>query len=316
MDPIVVDATITSLAGRSGMALSTHQLETAGISRSQIQRRVGHLLIPVTDGVYIVGPPTRTVLLRATLLALPRAVASSETAGVGQGLPVPETEKVSVLMTGRRSRRHIKGVAIHHTRWLPSADVTTVDGLAMTTVARTLCDLSGGCPAGRLRFLIEHAIAARLTTATEIQACLLGWCRRGRAGSANLRRVGQFLLDGEPVPASELERRAGAVFRRAGLPSWSAQFQPPWYDGRRGVVDMAWPAARLVVELDGRRWHATTQAMADDRRRDRLAAHHGWLTLRFGWQEIVERPNLVTDEVHQALHARVRRPEPGTRLLR
>ena len=210
-----------------------------------------------------------------------------------------------MLVTGYRSRRRIDGVDICFTRWLPSADISSIGGLPVTTVARTLCDLSTRVPARRLQNLVEHALLERLTTATELQACMIGWCGRGRSGSATLRRIGQ-LIDSEPVPASELERRAGLILRQAGLPPWTAQFRPPWYDGRRGVADLAWTEARLLVELDGRRWHAATQAQVEDRRRDRLAASYGWLTLRFGWQEIVERPGVVTDEISRFLALRAK----------
>lgn len=263
--------------------------------------------MPLSDGIYAVGQITADVRLMGALAALPHAVISHVTAGTRHALPsLPGSGEVSVLLAGRNTRRHIDGVQIRFTRWLPSEDTTLVDGLPATTVERTLCDLSVVFPASRLRHLIEQAILDRKTTAEAMQACLLGWCRRGRPGSATLRRVGGLLLDSEPVPQSELERRTAALFRRAGLPAWAEQYRPPWYDGIRGMVDYAWPEARLVVEVDGRRWHATTQAHVEDRRRDRMAAEHGWLTLRFGWQEIVERPSLVVDECRAALQSRLR----------
>lgn len=304
MDPTEVDATILAMAQARGMVVTIRQLEAAGISRFQVHRRQGRLLTQLTDGVYAVGAVTREVRLRAALAALPHAYVSHGTAARHHQLPVPATDGISVLLCGRGTRRRIEGVEVHRTRWLPLVDVTLVDGLPTTTVARTICDLSTRYPAQRLRHLVEHAVVERLATPTELQACLLGWRRQGRAGSSVLGRVEQLLLNDEPVPGSELERRAATLFRRGGLPPGVSQFRPPWYDGVRGVVDIAWPDHRVVVELDGRRWHATTQAQTEDRRRDRLAAHHGWLTLRFGWQEIVERPEAVLDECRAVLAAR------------
>ncbi len=306
MNPTEVDATILTMAAQHGMVLTKRQLEAAGVSRSQIHRRVGRLLASLSDGVYAIGPITDDVRLRGALVALPQAVISHGTAGLRHGLSaLPSSDEISVLLSGQRTRRQIDGVDIHFTRWLPVMDMTLVAGLRVTTVERTLCDLSIRYPVSRLRHLIERAILDRLTTTTAMQACLLGWCRRGRPGSASLRRAGELLLDSQPVPRSELERRAAALFRRAHLPPWVEQYRPPWYDGIRGVVDIAWPEARLIVELDGRRWHATTQAHVEDRRRDRLAAEHNWLTLRFGWQEIVERPDLVVDECRAARRSRL-----------
>lgn len=138
----------------------------------------------------------------------------------------------------------------------------------------------------------------------EIQACAAAWCRRGRSGSGVIRALDHELLDAEPLPGSELERRAMQLLREAGVGGWTPQYRPPWYDGVRGVVDLAWPVELVVVELDGRRWHATAQAQTEDRRRDRLATTHGWFTLRFGWAEVVHRPGSFVDEVSQVLGAR------------
>ncbi len=113
-------------------------------------------------------------------------------------------------------------------------------------------------------------------------------------------------MTSEPVPASLLERRAGELLRSNGIEGWVPQYRPPWYDGLRGVVDLAWPEDRMVVELDGRRWHATTQAQAEDRRRDRAAAAHGRFVLRFGWQEVMRRPGLVVGECRTVLEGRRR----------
>lgn len=307
MDPTEIDALILALANRAGGIVTSRQMQAAGLNRTQINRRTGRLLTALTDGVYGLGPLTADMKLRGALLALPRAVVAFGSAGVRQRLPLPPhaIEEATVLVTGYRSRRRIDGVDICFTRWLPAADVTSADGLRVTTVARTLCDLSTRYPARRLQHLMEHALSERLTTATELQASILGWCRRGRSGTATLRRVGQILLDGDPIPASELERRAFKLLRQAGLPPWTAQYRPPWYDGLRGAADIAWPEARLLVELDGRRWHATNQAQAEDRRRDRLAASDGWLTVRFGWQEIVERPSVVVEEIRHLLATRL-----------
>ena len=43
--------------------------------------------------------------------------------------------------------------------------------------------------------------------------------------------------------------------------------------------------------------------MAADRRRDRLAAGHGWVTLRVTWEEIRTRPSSTTAEIGNAMEA-------------
>lgn len=43
----------------------------------------------------------------------------------------------------------------------------------------------------------------------------------------------------------------------------------------------------LVIELDGRRWHAVEEAFVRDRRRDAAAARLGYAVLRFGYADVV-----------------------------
>ncbi len=113
--------------------------------------------------------------------------------------------------------------------------------------------------------------------------------------------LGDF--DGEAaVPQSELEWRLTELvdqrFRR--------QFRPLWYDGTRGVVDLAEPTSRVIVEADGRRWHAIEQAMADDRRRDRQAAANGWLVLRVMWDDVVRHPATTAAQIAAVVAQRSR----------
>ncbi len=287
------------------MVLTTEQLNQAGIGHHYIESRRGGILIPLARGVYGVGDVTPTVRLRAVLALMPASAGSHHTAGRGHALPVRPVDLVEVT-TARRSRVVIDGVRVRTTTWLPAEDVTTIDGVRMTTVARTVCDLAAVVARSRLQHVLEVAISGDKVTPGALQACAAAWCRRGRAGSSVIRALDHELLDGEPLAASELERRAARLLREAGLEGWQAQYRPPWYDGVRGIVDGAWPESKVVLELDGRRWHATAQAQVEDRRRDRAAIAHGWITLRFGWQEIVHRPASVVDECRLVLSARRR----------
>lgn len=305
MDRRSVDARIIALAGANGMVLTTEQLNRAGIGHHYIESRRGGMLVPLARGVYGIGDVTPAVRLRAILALMPASAGSHHTAGRAHALPARLMDVVEVT-TSRRSRVVMEGVRIRTTTWLPTEDVTTIDGVRMTTVARTVCDLAAVVARSRLEHVLEMAIVGGKVTPAELQACAAAWCRRGRAGSGIIRALDHELLDVEPMAASELERRGARLLREEGLEGWQAQYRPPWYDGVRGIVDGAWPELKVVMELDGRRWHATAQAQVEDRRRDRTAIAHGWITLRFGWQEIVHRPASVVGECRMVLAARRR----------
>ncbi len=306
MNRRAVDALVVSLASRQGMVVTLRQLTDAGLARHEVRSRSGGLLTPISAGVYVVGELTPSVCLRAALAAVPAAAVSHRSAGVRHRLPVlvPARHQELLVALTHRSRRQLPGIRLRTTRWLPGEDVTVVDGARVTTVARTLCDMGAVMARSRVQHAVEVAIAEERVTPGEIQACAAAWCRRGRSGSGVIRALDHELLDGQPLPGSELERRAIGLLTEAGIGGWQAQHRPPWYDGVRGVVDLAWPVEQVVVELDGRRWHATAQAQTEDRRRDRLATTHGWVTLRFSWAEIVHRPGAFVGEVSEVLAAR------------
>ena len=57
-----------------------------------------------------------------------------------------------------------------------------------------------------------------------------------------------------------------------------------------GRVDRFIPEWGVVIELDGRRWHARTAAFEADRARDNAAVAAGFAVLRFTWQMLKRQP--------------------------
>ena len=66
-------------------------------------------------------------------------------------------------------------------------------------------------------------------------------------------------------------------------------------------VDFLWRDAKLVVELDGWRFHRTREAFERDRQRDQMLARGGVRVLRFTHRQITERPREVARTVRSAL---------------
>jgi very-short-patch-repair endonuclease len=65
-------------------------------------------------------------------------------------------------------------------------------------------------------------------------------------------------------------------------------------------VDAAWPAARLVVELDGWAYHRTRQAFQRDRTRSNDLQAGGWTVLRFTHDDVVNRPAETAERIQAA----------------
>ena len=72
-------------------------------------------------------------------------------------------------------------------------------------------------------------------------------------------------------------------------------------------VDFLWRAEKLVVEVDGRAFHAHPEAFERDRRRDQVPAAAGFVVIRVTWLQLVEAGLAVVARVAQALIARSQR---------
>ena len=102
---------------------------------------------------------------------------------------------------------------------------------------------------------------------------------------------------------SWLERHAGSVFRKAGLP------EPEWNvavhdgDGLIGVVDVLW-RPKVIVELEGIRFHSMPSQLGRDRYKLRRLVLSGWIVLPFSWHDLVKRPEAVVDQIRRALATR------------
>ncbi len=265
------------------------------------------MLVNVCNGVYLVTTltTTDTPLFRA-LKGVPGSVISRRSAAIVHAFELPRPSDGLVHVTANAGRgQHLPGVSVHETRWLPKADIQVVGaGLLVTSPARTIIDLAAELRAARLRHLIQRQVVAQKPSAPELHACFVATARRGRKGIALVRKLLIELFDAQPLPESELELRVFMGLRTEGIVDLNTQFRPPWFDGVRGIVDFAHHPAKVIIEADGRRWHATEQAMADDRRRDRLASSQGWVVLRVSWTEVVGRPAATFSELAAVIRAR------------
>jgi very-short-patch-repair endonuclease len=111
-----------------------------------------------------------------------------------------------------------------------------------------------------------------------------------RRGNGQLRILAERLGDGA---AAESERILHRLLRQAGITGWVAN-QEVWADGELvGVVDVALPARRIAVEVDGMAHHVDVDRFRADRAKQNALVALGWTVLRFTWADLTERPGYV-----------------------
>src|SRR5919109_926282 len=132
-------------AGQFGVI--THaQLVSCGLSRDRIAQRVksAHLQ-RLWRGVYSFGHKELTRegrLIAAVLACGPGAVLSHGPAAHQWAMLLTAQANIDVTVATRAGRAKRKGIRLHCVRSLDPADVTELNGIPITTPARTLVDLN------------------------------------------------------------------------------------------------------------------------------------------------------------------------------
>jgi very-short-patch-repair endonuclease len=271
--------------------MSLAQLRAAGLSEKAIRHRVrrGHMA-RVHPGVYRVGPvPSPLAEPFAAVLACgPTAVLSHHAAAVLHGI-TKHARRIDVTVTTGHPRP--KGVTVHRAK-VDDEERTERHGIAITTAARTIVDLATHISRRDLDRAVEQAVVLCLETHDSLADAVR--CGR-RPGTKVLRDV---LADlGDPsLTRSEAERRLIELIRSAQLPAPVTNTRIGRYE-----VDLVWPRAKLVVEVDGYAFHSTRQAFERDRARDAALLLGGHRVVRITWRQIVREPHAVVATLATAL---------------
>jgi very-short-patch-repair endonuclease len=161
-------------------------------------------------------------------------------------------------------------------------DIVISNGIAVTSVPRTLMDLAPRYSIQELRRMINEAEYQRLADRA-LFADRLSRSPNAR-GARKLKRV---LATNAPPSRSELERRFHQLIAGKGFPA-PRRNSIVEIRGERFEVDAWWPEHRLVVELDGVRAHDTDNRFELDRRRDELFTTEGIRVVRVTWKRVTQ----------------------------
>lgn len=298
------DARIAAIAEYQRGRVSRRQLLAAGLSGSQIHHLArSDRLFREYAGVYAVGHPGEVPLGRETaaLLAAPDdAVLSHASAAPLWGIgAVPTDPDVVHLLVDAGGETRRAGICAHRSRTLRSVDRRLRMNLPVSSAARMLLDLAAELDDRLLERAFDQALVLGASTHREIADVLK------RAGGHHGRRALRELAEDHittTVTRSEAEERLLALVRVAGLPEPHVNARLHGYE-----VDFLWPAATLVVEVDGYRFHSSRAAFERDRIRDARLQAAGLEVLRVTWRRIEREQFSVIAEIAAALARRMPR---------
>jgi hypothetical protein len=279
------------LAGRQHGIVARRQLLALGFNSREIEHRIarGRLHV-VMRGVYAVGWPrlTRERRWMAAVLACGNgAMLSHRSAAALWGIGVEKPGVVEVSVT-RRCELRRPGLRVRGRPSLRAEEVTSIDGIPVTSIVQTLIDLATEIPSRRLERAVNEADKLDLIDPEALRAALDD--RPGEPGVKALRKV----LDKRTfcLSDSDLEILFRPIATAAGLPQPLTKQLVNGYE-----VDFFWPELNLVVETDGLRYHRTPSTQTRDARRDRAHVVVGMTPLRFTHYEIRYERSRVRDEL-------------------
>jgi hypothetical protein len=261
---------LAKLAARQHGVVTAAQLRHVGLSGSATAKRVqAGLLHKVHVGVYAVGHrrlSDKGRYMAAVLAAGDGAVLASLSAAVLWKAWRRAVPQIHVLAPGRR--RAQPGFRLRTTRHLDPRDVTVHDGIPVTTVARTLVDLTDVLTAPQLANVIHEAAFRNRFNATATQEAMQR--ANGRRHLARLTQALDANAAGSAGTRSDLEDRFLELI--PNLPPPAINVQIAGFE-----VDFAWPGR--VIEIDGP-GHARARTHAEDRRRDAALREAGYEVTR------------------------------------
>ncbi len=279
-----IDRQIERLAGRQHGAFSRQQAFEIGASERFVQRRLGDgSWVRVVPGVMVLPGSTGSWLRECKVgeLSVVESAIGGFTAAALHQLNGFRPGPIELVAPVNSYCRHPTAVVHRYA----GASITTVDGIAVTTIAQTVFDIGARVRPWRLERIIDDAIVGGRLGVEELEERLAFYVNSRRAGLPALRAlIGERSSTGWVPPESELEAILLRVLARLpGRPRVVRQAPLPFWSRRPGRVDVLLPDHRVIIEADGRRWHTRVADFDSDRWRDNQAAANGHRVMRFTW---------------------------------
>lgn len=299
------------------------RLLACGMTDNQIRRAVTRgVLSTVRPGVYVArsvleGSSADVRHLHSVRAASVSAgVVSHQSAALVHGFSLWEPDLTLVHVTVDRAaggrittRRHV------HVGPLAADDVVSVDGLQVTSAARTIADLSRTLDFEAAVCVGDSALNSGSTTIEAIRACLDSTPTRG---GTSARRAVDFL---DPRSESVGESRSRVMLRALGMPAPELQIPVLDPSGRLiGRPDFLFDRQGVIGEFDGfvkysslvpKGSSPSRVAFAEKRREDEFRSY-GWMVVRWVWSELAT-PDVVGRRLRRAFDIAATMPTPCTR---
>lgn len=284
------DGILALLVSQDGLITDTQAFAHGMALRTLRRRLAAGGWARVAPGVLLAGghPWTDRARVRAVgMWAADRGAVSGAAAAWWHGMLPSAPHSVELTVDRGCGLRGRAGVRLRR-RDLDHRDVACVDGLALTARPLTVLETAAAVVDGSA--FLDRALRRHV----DFSAVHAAYCRN--LGAYRGARIADLLVAAADRADSAAERLVIRLLRRAGITGWQVGVPfGPW------TIDLAFPEAKVAVEVDGWAWHVDVDRFRADRHKGNALTRAGWTLLRFTWHDLVNRPGYVVAEIRAAL---------------
>ncbi len=303
-----VEDPLVALADRQHGLVARWQCRSLGMSAASVRGRLGRQWEDLSDEVARrtgSHPGRAQTTLAAVLDAGPGTVLADSAAAAWWRVPGPQLDPIRVVRVSR-THRTSRLATVSTVRRLPAHWVTEHDGIPIARPELVALQLFASQPYERAERWVERMWSMRLLSGRSIDRFLDDHGRRGRNGTAGLRRYLEPRGAGYVPAASNTETRAQQVLAEAGI-EVDRQVDTGDEVHWTGRVDFRVRCTNVLIEVQSEFHHSALVDRESDARRLRGLEAAGFEVVEVTDTEVWHRPAVVVRRVREALRRANRR---------
>lgn len=297
------DRAIESIARRQFGAFDIAQARGAGHTNKMILVRTrSRAWLRVARGVYVIAAVPRSweQRLMCAVLNHSGSAVCGHAAAAYHGLVGFSRRKPDLVV--RSTGAHVSPLATLHRS--DDVHVMQIGPLPIVTPVQALFDVAGTVPLRSLQRATEDALLRGIVDIELLEARFDELAPCINRGIGDMRQVLEVVgRRGAVHPETELEALLFELLESVDLTA-TRQHGLPWRSPVAMIVDALNHQLRLILEADGRRWHARVEALSTDRKRDRVALLHGYDTIRLTYDMLTTELDETRRDLQQYMARR------------
>ncbi len=195
------------------------------------------------------------------------------------------------------------GFKLHESRKLPPSDRCVLDGIPVTSPARTVVDIAVYGDQADVDHATESMQRMGHCNLDELESTITRLAGPGRRGSRKLKLALARQGGRERFVDSKSNLNLRSRLIEGGLPEPEMEY-PVTMEGSSYFIDLAYPRQKIAIECVSVSFHLRQKSYDKDSRRRNAFVNAGWILLDFTWHQVHQSPGVCVATVATALRNR------------